>query len=562
MPVIARIVRELDGMALAIELAAARMKVLSPAKLLERLPRRFELLAQANRDASARQATLRGAIDWSWNLLSPIEQAALAQCSVFRGGFSMDALEAVLDLSGFPDPGWPPDLAQALREKSLLRCWELPDRELRFAMYESIRQYAAEKLREAGGEAAAFRRHAEFFCAGAREWGQEVLLRVDPTSIRRLSLELENVAVVHRRAAAMPPGVESGRWLLESALSLDPLFALRGPFAAQIGWLDLAIERGAQPGLEKLLLEARMARGCALMWRGRLEAAEADFVQVLETSRASRDRLWEGRALQRLARVSHLTGRLRDAARLFQEAAAIHVETGDERFQAVGNTYYADLLQQQRRFDEARPLRDRAVAAARKTGDPQFEAQNLANLGAIAQEEGKLDIALVHYLEEGKLDIALVHYLEAIGVLVPTGDVWSEAIITGYLGALRHERGEFDDAIRCYRSAIDVLREVGDARLEGLFTSYLGGALAQKGELTEARRVLEDGQRLLAGVGAPAQSVAADLQQALFELAAGVRQQALDRIGAAEHAGPGGTSLADESEDVRFGLRLLKRALG
>src|SRR5439155_21739470 len=100
---VAEIVRQLDGMPLAIELAAARMAVLSASQLEQRLPRRFELLGTKSRDATARQATLRGAIDWSWQLLNAWEKSALGQLSVFRGGFSAEAAEAVLDLSGWSE---------------------------------------------------------------------------------------------------------------------------------------------------------------------------------------------------------------------------------------------------------------------------------------------------------------------------------------------------------------------------------------------------------------------------------------------------------------------------
>src|SRR5205823_10240982 len=115
---VAEIVRQLDGMPLAIELAAARMAMLSPAQLVQRLPRRFDLLAGGLRDASARQATLKGAIDWSWNLLLPHEQAALAQAAVFRGGFSIDAAEAVIDLAAWPDAPSTLDAVQTLPEPS------------------------------------------------------------------------------------------------------------------------------------------------------------------------------------------------------------------------------------------------------------------------------------------------------------------------------------------------------------------------------------------------------------------------------------------------------------
>src|SRR5690606_10625800 len=115
-----KIVDQLDGIPLAIELAASRCAALAPQKILERLPRRFDLLKGRRQDASARQATLRGAIDWSWDLLKPYEQSALAQCSVFSGGFFLEAGEAVIDLTEFEDAPFEMDVIESLVEKSLL----------------------------------------------------------------------------------------------------------------------------------------------------------------------------------------------------------------------------------------------------------------------------------------------------------------------------------------------------------------------------------------------------------------------------------------------------------
>ena len=148
---VGQIVRLLDGLPLAIELAAARVRVLSPAQIVERMRDRFALLVGA-RGTLARQATLRAAIDWSWDLLVPWEQAALAQCAVFDGGFTLEAAEAVLDLARWPEAPPSMDAIQALVDKSLLRTWvpvELGRYELDepyFGMYMSIREYAAAKL--------------------------------------------------------------------------------------------------------------------------------------------------------------------------------------------------------------------------------------------------------------------------------------------------------------------------------------------------------------------------------------------------------------------------------
>ncbi len=167
-PLVSEIVRRLDGIALAIELAAARTPVMGVAQIRERLSRRFELLRAGRRDASARQTTLRGAIDWSWNLLEPAERQALAQCSVFRGGFTLEAAEAVLALP--PDSPDVLDVIQSLRGKSLLRTAPTGDLagERRLALYESVREYASERLAEPGAVAPVVARHADFFLKHAR----------------------------------------------------------------------------------------------------------------------------------------------------------------------------------------------------------------------------------------------------------------------------------------------------------------------------------------------------------------------------------------------------------
>ena len=164
-PQVAEIVRRLDGIPLAIEVAAARMDVMGPATLVERMPRRLDLLASGRRDATTRQATLRGAIDGSWNALTPAAQRALAQASVFRGGFTLEAAEAVLDPSAHGDAPAVVDVLGTLRAKSLVRVQGASDQpaELRFSLYESIRDYAGERLAASGDVAATRARHARYF---------------------------------------------------------------------------------------------------------------------------------------------------------------------------------------------------------------------------------------------------------------------------------------------------------------------------------------------------------------------------------------------------------------
>ena len=211
---VAEVVRLLDGLPLAIELAAARVRVLSPAQLVERMRDRFHLLTGV-RGASARQATLKAAIDWSWDLLTPWEQAALAQCAVFEGGFTLEAAEALLELSDLPDARPAIDVVQALVDKSLLRTW-VPAAQGRydveepyFGMYVSVREYAWEKLKASGpaAEEAAETRHGKYFACFGTEEALEALFRHGGGRRRRaLALELDNLVAACRRAVGRGDG--------------------------------------------------------------------------------------------------------------------------------------------------------------------------------------------------------------------------------------------------------------------------------------------------------------------------------------------------------------------
>ena len=168
-PAIAEICLRLDGLPLAIELAAARVKLLSPQALLARLEQRFDLLVGGPRDMPSRQQTLRATIDWSYGLLGPAEQALFARVSVFAGGFTLEAAEAVCGADGL--------LAglSSLIDNNLLRQDEQPGGEPRFTLLETIRAYALERLDELEEREEAARRHADYFCMLAERIDREAL---------------------------------------------------------------------------------------------------------------------------------------------------------------------------------------------------------------------------------------------------------------------------------------------------------------------------------------------------------------------------------------------------
>lgn len=588
---VGRIVRHLDGLPLAIELAAARMKVLGPRALLERLPRRFEILAGARRDASARAATLRGAIDWSWNLLSAAEQATLSQLSTFRGGFSLDAAEAVADAGGNGAPATI-DLVQALCEKSLVRTYA-PDAfpgEVRFGLYESIRAYAAERLQGSGGEDAAFRRHAGHYQRVSLEWAETVDRHGGVEALRRLALEQENLIAVQQRAKAGAPAA------LDAVLALAPVFLTRGPLASALALLDSALARadaaGADPASRARALETRgrlrrasgrtreglsdieealsLARGAgdrglegrirSLLANARyahgglLAEVRAEFDEATRLLRQAKDRFGEGRGRFLLSEVLQTSGQLDEAARACEEALEIFREVGARRWEGMALSGLAMRHQDEGRREPARDLYERALPVAREVGDRDREAVIVANLGLLDQAAGLWDDARGRFEQALELSRRVGHRLFS-------------GLVLGLVAGLDHELGRLEAARAGYERALAALREGAHRRFLALTLAGLGAVEAALGHGAAAAAALDEAEAMLDGLDEPFRVLAVrvhrghlDLLQAREAAARADPEAAASLRRAAEQRAAEGEKAASRSEDVRFAVRVLRRA--
>jgi predicted ATPase/class 3 adenylate cyclase/Tfp pilus assembly protein PilF len=611
-PVVAELVRALEGIPLAIELAAARMSILTPAQIRERIGRRLDLLAGSRGDATARQATLRGAIDWSWELLQPWEQAALAQASLFHEGFALEAAEAVVDLAPFPAAPWVIDVLQALRDKSLLRAYEpagFPG-ELRFGMFESIRAYAAEQLeRDPATSTAARARRAAYFLKVGADWAAGVDRHGGLAKLRRLALERENLlAIAERALAASPPTRETAEAALAAALALEPLLTTRGPAETHLRLLDRSLEAGTAAGAEReLVARALEARARARASAGRLKDAFADRQAALEIAREAGERALEGSVVgglavllqhqgrlgqaldhyhrglailrecgahalegQLLAQLGTLykkMGRAEEARRSYERALALLLEVGHLRYQGIVHNNLGNLCQMEDRSEDAGGHYQKALEILRELGDRRIEGITLLNLG-------------VHFFERGRIEEARAHYQGALAILAEVGDVHSAARTRGHLGQLHLHEGQPGEARAQYERALPVLHEVGDAPTEGLFLGFLAAAEAGLGQVAEARARFADARERLQRVGDPLLLDTLDLLAAHLDLAlareaaaagdadaaARNREGAGRRLAAAEATGPSeetapGAAGAAQSEEYRFALQLLQKSL-
>ena len=487
---VAEIVRLLDGLPLAIELAAARVRVMSPAQIVERLKDRFTLLAGA-RGVAARQSTLKAAIDWSWDLLAPREQAALAQCSVFDGGFTLGAAEAVLALGDGDEPGEVLETIQSLVDKCLLRAWlpkatgRLDLAEPFFGMYLSIHEYASEKLWTGGQQPAldVMQRHGRYFARFGSDDALGALLRRGGVSRRQtLALELDNLVTACRRAIRRgEPEVAAACYLAAWAV-----LEAQGPFglAAALG-LEVVGMEAASPHQRALV---QVAIASALRSEGRIDRSNTMLAQALATARASGVATAEALALAHFAMAHHRDGRTDEARRFFDEALALHETVGDRARLGVLHANLANFEMELGRTSEARGRYETALALHREVGNRAAEGIVLGNLGTLHYELGYTDEARRAY------DAALAVHREA-------GSRHQEAITLANLGILRTEEGAHLEARALYGDALRIHRETGNRRGEGVALGLLGEHHLALCEYEQSKVYLDEALRIHREVG-------------------------------------------------------------
>ena len=289
---VAEIVQRLDGLPLAIELAAARIKLLSPQAIAARLENRLELLTTGARDLPERQQTLRSAIDWSYELLDEGEQKLFARLGAFSGGCSLEAAEAVCGAPEGLRLGEVMDLLGSLVDKSLLRQVDDADGEPRFVLFETIREYARSRLAESGEAEAVLRAHAERYLALAEMAEPELIRAEQATWLERLDEEQGNLR------AALEWSLESGEIEvgLRIAAALGRFWSTRGHMAEGRKWLAEAL--GTSPDVEDrswrgLALRPGMRRSARPTTTRRSRSSKsASPLPARSTTRSSRARPW------------------------------------------------------------------------------------------------------------------------------------------------------------------------------------------------------------------------------------------------------------------------------
>jgi predicted ATPase/class 3 adenylate cyclase len=508
---LAEIVSRLDGIPLALELAAARADTLSLTQIATRLDDRFGLLSRGPRTAQPRQQTLAGAIDWSYGLLSDLERAVFCRLSIFAGGFSLEAAEAVTTGPGL-DPGDILDLVTNLAAKSLVVVTGQGDSQ-RYRLLETIRAYAADKVIGTGEQAELRGRHLAWFMdlaeltepqlAGPGRGRLMRSLEADQENFRRaLDHSVETGAVDHglRLATALAPFWTShGNWkeacgyfeeLLQQAsgdvphlgqalVAAGSMFLLRGDYDRSEALLEGAHTWARAAGNVDILAQSLSGLGYIAFRMSRQDEAEAMWTEALDASRKAGDSRVAATVLRSLAISAGARGDQQRCAELLEEGLAVASKGRDEQTRRLLLSSAAEMNLWMGRYALARDQYAEALQLAGEIGDQSGRASLLADLGWIG-------------FLSGEYDEARTCTAEAVSAAAATDNkrVWAGAL--RLMGELSACQGAYGEAHQLLDRSLGLARQLAaPAEIAGVLCSQACLALDQT-SFDEAGRLVEE----------------------------------------------------------------------
>jgi predicted ATPase/serine/threonine protein kinase len=483
---VAEICRRLDGLPLAIELAAARLRMLTPEALLARLDRQLKLLTGGARDLPERQQTMRAAIAWSYDLLDDAERDLFARLSVFSGGWTLDAAEEVTR------GPWPVardadseiasggngesratghgsrattdilDLLTQLADKSLVVVEEGME-ERRYRMLETIRQFAAERVAERGegGEEERLRAaHASWFVELAEAHADEYRQRRNIRLLVQLERDLDNMRAALEWSERRAPGM-----LLRLCGAMGLVWSMRGLWSEGRSWLERALVGDRSRSLD---------RAKALFWAGRMARSQSDYeparewlTESIALRRELGDRFGVANALGELGSAIHGLGDFDAAEALWCEGLALADELGDLGLRAHLLNYLAAAVHERHDVDRAQTLIEEYLSISRELGDGPRVAVALYNLGVMAHGRGEYGRA-TELLEES---LALARDFDQRPLATRVSHV---------LGNVAGSQGDFGRAARLRAEASREYLAMGDRYMIAiLFEDVVPEALAR-----------------------------------------------------------------------------------
>ena len=476
---IAEICLRLDGLPLAIELAAARVKVLSLQALSRRLEHRLQLLTGSMRDLPERQYTLRNTIQWSYDLLSQEEQRLFRRLAVFVGGCTLEAVEGLCSMLGSGGISVLEGLTSLL-DKSLLQHMEQRQGEPRLRMLETLREYGIEAL-EASGEMEATRQaHAHYYLLLAEEAEPELAGPQQAEWLERLEQAYDNLR------AALLWYLERGEVEHNSEMALRLVGALgrfweaRGHWSE--GWNFIERARAGSKGVA-VSVQVKALNAAAYLLdhlENDIDRAQALYEEGLVLYRELGDRAGMALSLLHIGEIAGRRGNFAVASARTEEALALFRSVGDKRGIASSLTNLADIVSQQGEYARAVSLGEESLALFKVLGDMQGSAWSLINLAGIVSQQG--DYARAISLGEESLAL-----FRALGNL--EGSIWS---LFGLAGLLFLSQGDPARIHTLLEEGLALCKQVGHKLGIAWALSHLGAEVLQEGNAVKARSLLEE----------------------------------------------------------------------
>jgi len=443
---VAQVCARLDGIPLAIELAAARLRALSVEDVAARLDDRFRLLV-GNRTSEPRQQTLQSLIDWSYDLLPEKERKLMRRLSVFAGGWSLTAAEEVCSGGGIEETEVLDLLAQ-LVDKSLVGT-ELHKGTIRYRFLETIRQYAANRLTKAGEVDEYTEKHTQYYLRLAQEsygkcWGRDQGIWLD-----RLESEHDNLRKAMERLLVEDP---TGEALLLMAGSLWRYWEVRGYINMGRYWINLALKENPDAST---YVRANGLRGAGILARQQGDYVEAkahhEESLALFGQLGSAYNLQIARQLDALGEIEQYYGNYEQAVVLHQESLALQEVIGDKEGVAASLAHLGVIARERGRYDEAEELLQQSLKLNRELGDRLRISVDLNNLGFVATRQCHYERALAYHHE------AVQQYRDLnnkLGI--------SESLLN--MGDVAKNRGDFRPSLDFYNESLSLKMELGDRR--------------------------------------------------------------------------------------------------
>ncbi|HEX8917994.1 MAG TPA: tetratricopeptide repeat protein, partial [Chloroflexota bacterium] len=497
--------------------------VLSVDGVAQRLDDRFRLLTGGPRTALPRQQTLRAAMDWSYSLLAPVEQALLRRLAVFSGGFSLEAAESVCT-GGDLAAGEVLDRLGGLIEKSLLT---LHDRDAasRYGMLETIRQYARERLAESGQESELLERHAFYFAAFAEEAGQGLVGADQSAWMSRVQADLDNIRAA-MLWARQSDAVEVGFRL---ASPIWRFWMLSGQSAEGRRWLNalMAVDRGVNVP-SSIRAGAFLAAGALAYSQGDHTSAKQLYAECLLLRRELGDLAGVAEALNGLGVAQQQLGEYRQAEQRFEESVRLRSEIGDVFGCHAPLSNLGILARYCGEYSRAAEMYERALAIQRQFGHTQAVVNSLNNLAQLWGDRGEYERARImsqealtmardgglvrqvvialntqaaQAIEQGELDTAEAHLNECLELARSTGDKTEENTTITNLAEVALGRGDPDRATQLAERALTALQQIGHRRGQAFALLALSEAARIRGEYDRAAALLDECVELRQGLG-------------------------------------------------------------